>query len=104
MAARRGPRSPLRLSRGIRSWKSIASRQSRGKDERFPMTIRGFWSRRAFLGSSGVFAGMLFNTRRVFGLPRNAGAAPVAAIPDKLTGFGSSGNVYEELGLTTVIN
>ena len=68
------------------------------------MTIRGFWSRRAFLGSFGGFAAMILNARRVFGLPRITGAASAAGMPDRLTGFGATGNVYEELGLTTVIN
>ena len=63
------------------------------------MTIKGFWSRRHFLGGAGVLSGMLFNARRAFGSPGG-----VAARTEKLTGFGATGNVYEELGLTTVIN
>jgi L-seryl-tRNA(Ser) seleniumtransferase len=63
------------------------------------MTIKSFWSRRHFLGSAGVLSGMLFNARRAFGSPGG-----VAARTEKLTGFGATGNVYEELGLATVIN
>jgi L-seryl-tRNA(Ser) seleniumtransferase len=63
------------------------------------MTIKGFWSRRHFLGGAGVLSGILFNARRAFGSPGG-----VAARTEKLTGFGATGNVYEELGLTTVIN
>ena len=70
------------------------------------MSIKNIWNRRAFLGSAGIFAGILLNARRVFGLT-GATTLPAAAapgLPEKLTGFGSTGNVYEELGLTTVIN
>jgi uncharacterized pyridoxal phosphate-dependent enzyme len=64
------------------------------------MTVKNFWNRRNFLGSAGVLAGMLLTARRVFGLP----AATPAAVPEKLTGFGATGNVYDELGVTAVIN
>jgi L-seryl-tRNA(Ser) seleniumtransferase len=60
------------------------------------MTFKNVWNRRSFLASGGIVAGMLFNARKAFGIP-----APAA---EKLTGFGATGNVYEELGLTTVIN
>ncbi len=65
------------------------------------MTIRNLWNRRTFLGSAGVFAGMLLNVRKAFGFSSSAGEA---GLTEKLTGFGSTGNVYEELGVTTVIN
>lgn len=61
------------------------------------MTIKNFWNRRNFLGSAGGLAGMMLSARRVFG-------SPAAAVPEKLTGFGATGNVYEELGVTAVIN
>ncbi|HVH61199.1 MAG TPA: aminotransferase class V-fold PLP-dependent enzyme [Candidatus Sulfotelmatobacter sp.] len=64
------------------------------------MTVKNFWNRRNFLGSAGVLAGMMLTARRVFGLP----AAVPAAMPEKLTGFGATGSVYEELGVTAVIN
>ena len=57
------------------------------------------WQRRSFLGSLGALAGTLLNPRKLF-------AGPVAASKpaEKISGFGASGNVYEELGVTTVIN
>src|SRR6266481_7144265 len=66
------------------------------------MRIQSLLNRRNFLGSAGLLAGVLLNARRAFGL--SAGGASGQATPDKLTGFGSTGNVYEELGLTSVIN
>ena len=57
------------------------------------------WNRRTFLGTLGALLGTLFSGRMAFALPPKARdkAAP-------LSGFGSPGNVYEELGVTTVIN
>lgn len=66
------------------------------------MTIRNLWSRRTFLGSAGVFPAIMLNARSVFGFPK--AVASSAAGPEKLTGLGATGNVYEELGVTTVIN
>jgi uncharacterized pyridoxal phosphate-dependent enzyme len=54
------------------------------------------WNRRTFLGSLGATLGSLLNARKLL-----AWTAPQAA---KISGFGASGNVYEELGVTTVIN
>jgi uncharacterized pyridoxal phosphate-dependent enzyme len=54
------------------------------------------WNRRTFLGSLGATIGSLLNARKLVGW-----TAPQAA---KISGFGASGNVYEELGVTTVIN
>ena len=54
------------------------------------------WNRRTFLGSLGATVGSLLNARRLLGW-----TAPQAV---KTSGFGASGNVYEELGVTTVIN
>ena len=56
------------------------------------------WSRRGFLGTLGAIAGSLFAPRKLFGA--NAPAAEAAS----LTGFGQSGNPYQELGVATVIN
>jgi uncharacterized pyridoxal phosphate-dependent enzyme len=68
------------------------------------MDLKTLWNRRTFLGGAGVLAGTLFNAREMFGFS-DAGAGPSASgAPEKLTGFGATGNVYEELGLTTVIN
>ncbi|MGA8151913.1 MAG: aminotransferase class V-fold PLP-dependent enzyme [Terriglobales bacterium] len=56
------------------------------------------WNRRNFLGGVGVLASSIAMPWRLFGSnPQNRNeAAP--------TGFGSSGNAYEELGVPTVIN
>src|SRR6266404_3136352 len=63
------------------------------------MAFNDSWNRRTFLGTLGALMGTLFGARKAFALPRAAGgkAAP-------LSGFGVTGNVYEELGVTTVIN
>jgi L-seryl-tRNA(Ser) seleniumtransferase len=54
-------------------------------------------SRRGFFGIMGSLAGSLALPRKLFGTK--------AAEPSvKLTGFGQTGNPYEELGVTTVIN
>lgn len=66
------------------------------------MSIKNLWNRRTFLGSAGVLAGALLNARRAFGWSSPASIA--AAQPEKLSGFGSTGSVYQELGLTTVVN
>jgi uncharacterized pyridoxal phosphate-dependent enzyme len=57
------------------------------------------WKRRTFLESLTSLTGILLSPRKLF-----AGSAPASKPSEKTTGFGSSGNVYEELGVTTVIN
>jgi L-seryl-tRNA(Ser) seleniumtransferase len=54
-------------------------------------------SRRGFLGTLASLAGTLALPRRLF-------AARPAESSGKLSGFGQSGNPYEELGVPTVIN
>src|SRR5438128_9102119 len=44
---------------------------------------------------------MLVSAKKTFGWTVSQ---PVAGVPGNLTGFGATGNVYEELGVTTVIN
>ena len=60
-------------------------------------------TRRSFVSSLGFMAGALTgamsSARNLFATPM-----PPAAKAPKITGFGSTGNVYEELGVTTVIN
>jgi L-seryl-tRNA(Ser) seleniumtransferase len=68
------------------------------------MNLKLRWNRRTFLGGAGVVAGTLLNARRAFGFTGAAVEPKVARVAEKITGFGSTGNVYEELGLTTVIN
>lgn len=55
------------------------------------------WTRRTFMGSLGVMGGALVSARKLF-------AAPATGAESKVTGFGESGNVYDELGVTPVIN
>ena len=66
------------------------------------MTIRNLWTRRTFLGGVGVIPAMMLNARSIFGFSKTVSSS--AAVSEKLTGLGSTGNVYEELGVTTVIN
>ena len=54
-------------------------------------------NRRTFLGALSALSATLMSPRRLF-------AAPAPGRSSKLTGFGSTGNVYEELGVTAVIN
>jgi uncharacterized pyridoxal phosphate-dependent enzyme len=54
------------------------------------------WNRRTFLGGLGALAGSAFTSLKMFAWPGQAAS--------KVAGFGESGNVYEELGVTTVIN
>jgi L-seryl-tRNA(Ser) seleniumtransferase len=72
------------------------------------MRLTSKWNRRGFLGSIGAIAGSIFSgaafsgsilaPRKLFAASRAAGAnAPVS-------GLGRTGNPYDELGVTTVIN
>jgi uncharacterized pyridoxal phosphate-dependent enzyme len=58
------------------------------------------WNRRSFLGTVTAAATALLNPSRLFG----GSCAPAAGGSVSVTGFGSTGNVYQELGVTTVIN
>ncbi len=62
------------------------------------------WNRRSFLGSVGVLAGSILTPRKLFSLNRGATGASPKHKTATVTGFGQSGNPYEELALTTVIN
>jgi len=55
------------------------------------------WTRRSFMGVLGALSGTLLNASKAFSFPPTRTDL-------KVTGFGSTGNVYEELGVTTVIN
>src|SRR5690348_7371236 len=57
-------------------------------------------SRRTFLGALSALSAALMSPRKLFA----ASAASKSSSGRKLTGLGSTGNVYEELGVTTVIN
>jgi L-seryl-tRNA(Ser) seleniumtransferase len=58
------------------------------------MRLSSKWNRRSFLGSLGVVAGTVITPRRMLAWKGSAGTR----------GFGKSGNPYDELGVTTVIN
>jgi L-seryl-tRNA(Ser) seleniumtransferase len=61
------------------------------------MGINLKWTRRSFMGSLGALTAAMSNPRKLLSSP--------PPLPDeKITGFGSTGNVYDELGVTTVIN
>jgi L-seryl-tRNA(Ser) seleniumtransferase len=60
-------------------------------------------NRRGFLGGLGFLAASLFGGQRLWGA-RGATSNKPEAWTGKITGLGETGNVYEELGLTTVIN
>jgi uncharacterized pyridoxal phosphate-dependent enzyme len=62
------------------------------------MGLGSTWNRRGFMGTAAAIAGSLFGPRRLFA---NANAA---ARNVSVTGFGQSGNPYDELGVGTVIN
>jgi uncharacterized pyridoxal phosphate-dependent enzyme len=68
------------------------------------MRLSSKWNRRSFLGSLGVFAGSILAPRKVFSLNRGATGASPKNKTATVTGFGQSGNPYQELGVTTVIN
>lgn len=55
------------------------------------------WTRRSFMGSLGALTAAMSNPRKLL-------ATPAAPSDRKINGFGSTGNVYDELGVTTVIN
>ncbi len=52
------------------------------------------WNRRSFLGGLGLMAGSVFSRPKLWGRLQTSPA----------TGQGLSRNVYEELGVTTIIN
>jgi uncharacterized pyridoxal phosphate-dependent enzyme len=71
------------------------------------MRVNTKWNRRSFLGATGMFAGMfagiIATPRKLFSSNRGA-ARRVAQEATPVTGFGQTGNPYEELGVTTLIN
>jgi len=63
------------------------------------MIFKEKWQRRTFLGSLAALASTVFSPRKLF-----ASSAVASKSAEKIAGFGASGNVYEELGVTTIIN
>src|SRR5438132_6419083 len=60
------------------------------------MSLKEKWNRRSFLETLAVIAGVALAPAKLFSLNRSAGTS--------VTGLGQSGNPYQELGVTTVIN
>jgi uncharacterized pyridoxal phosphate-dependent enzyme len=63
------------------------------------MGLNSRWNRRGFLGSLGAIAGLVAAPHKLFGWNRG-----VVGATAPVTGLGHTGNPYEELGVTTVIN
>src|ERR1700692_1138122 len=63
------------------------------------MRLKSSWNRRGFLGTAAAMAASVLAPRKLFST-----AAPPAGGSTTVSGFGQSGNPYEELGVTTVIN
>ncbi len=63
------------------------------------MRLNSKWNRRGFLGTVATIAGVMLTPRKLFATNRNAAGASKT-----VTGFGQTGNPYQELGVTTVIN
>jgi uncharacterized pyridoxal phosphate-dependent enzyme len=63
------------------------------------MRLNSKWNRRGFLGTLGMIAGAMLAPGKLFSSNRST-----AATGGKVSGFGETGNPYEELGVTTVIN
>ena len=63
------------------------------------MRLSSKWNRRGFLGGVGMIAGSLLAPGKLFSLDRQS-----AGSNGGVSGFGKTGNPFEELGLTTVIN
>lgn len=64
------------------------------------MRPKSDWNRRGFIGTACAIAASIVAPRKLFA---NASASSAKQAAD-VTGFGQSGNPYEELGVTTVIN
>ena len=64
------------------------------------MRLNSNWNRRGFLGTAAAVAASIFTPRKLFASRDAAGSNPRADV----SGFGQTGNPYDELGVTTVIN
>ncbi len=62
------------------------------------MRLNSGWNRRGFLGTAAAIAGAIVAPRKTFALPG------VAKAGVSVKGLGQTGNPYDELGVTTVIN
>jgi L-seryl-tRNA(Ser) seleniumtransferase len=64
------------------------------------MRFNSKWNRRSFIGSVGLIASSMLAPRKLFSAHRASGAGT----SPRISGLGQTGNPYEELGVTTVIN
>jgi uncharacterized pyridoxal phosphate-dependent enzyme len=62
------------------------------------LRLNSNWNRRGFLGTAAAIAASVFAPRKLFSAGRSTTATA------DVSGFGQTGNPYEELGVTTVIN
>jgi len=62
------------------------------------MRLNSTWNRRGFLGTAAAMVGSILAPRKLFSKVAATGGS------NAVSGFGQSGNPYDELGLTTVIN
>ena len=65
------------------------------------MDINVKWPRRSFIATMVSFAGVMLKPQTLWARPSGS---PVPTASPTLSGFGHTGNVYEELGVPTVIN
>lgn len=63
------------------------------------MRLKSEWNRRGFLGTATALAASVLAPRKLF-----SSSSKPASEKTTITGFGQSGNPYDELGVTTVIN
>jgi uncharacterized pyridoxal phosphate-dependent enzyme len=69
------------------------------------MRLNSKWNRRGFLGSLGMIASAIMAPHKLFSLNRSsAGVGAGAGASTPIKGLGETGNPFEELGVTTVIN
>jgi uncharacterized pyridoxal phosphate-dependent enzyme len=71
------------------------------------MRLNSKWNRRGFLGSLGMIASAFLAPRKLFSWNRSSvgvGVGVGAGTSTPVKGFGGTGNPFEELGVTTVIN
>lgn len=64
------------------------------------MRLSSSWNRRGFLATAGTIAGTLLAPHKLF----SSNTKTAARASTGVTGFGRTGNPYEELGVTPVIN
>src|SRR6266851_10211062 len=92
-------RSPPEVTFSVSPCPDVVYRTKSKKQRSFNMRLNSKWNRRSFLGTAGAIAASIVAPGRLFSSSRAAAKASTS-----VTGFGQTGNPYEELGVTTVIN